>query len=76
MHVLVHMTERQFRSVVCTLKTGEDQLRYNVFFWYMDYYAMSSKNALTNYQVSCLPFTRSDHSSGAIFRVLTQQTIV
>lgn len=41
MHVLVYMTERQFKSVVCMLKTGEEQLLYNVLFWYMDYYAMS-----------------------------------
>lgn len=43
MHVLVYMTERQFKSVVCMLKTGEEQLLYNVLFWYMDYYAMSLK---------------------------------
>lgn len=60
MHVLVYMTERQFRSVVHNLKMGEEQLLYNVLFWYMDYYAMSQKNTLTNYQVICLPFTRSD----------------
>lgn len=59
MHVLVYMTERQFRSVVHILKMGEEQLLYNVVFWYMDYYTMSQKNTLTNYQVICLPFTRS-----------------
>lgn len=41
MHVLAYMTERQFRSVVCILKTCEEQLVYNVLFWYMDFYAMS-----------------------------------
>lgn len=41
MHVLVYMMERQFRSVVHILKMGEEQLLYNVLFWYMDYYAMS-----------------------------------
>lgn len=39
MHVLVCMTvvEWQFKSVICLLEIGEEQLLYNVLFQYMDY---------------------------------------
>lgn len=37
MHVLVYMTEWQFKSMIRILKTGEEQLLYNVLFRYMDY---------------------------------------
>lgn len=43
MRVLVYMMERQFRSVVSILKTDEEQLLYNVLFWYMDYKAVSKE---------------------------------